>query len=278
MPTPLSPRHRTAYRLGLLTAWIAALAFGAGCAPRDTRFQQLTELATTEVRELPNPVDRLAKFLQLANLQAWHDETAAARAARDDARQVLMQSDSSKLGMEPRLAGWISLAELSREARSLDDSRIAAGQAETLLHSLEPPHERVQYVQSLAREFEQTRGKEAAIALYTRSAEWAVGMDDLKKRRGAYQAIAGSLVALDEVDAAAEVVRRDDDRGWRADSFIALSRATPYELYQLQQGSLGLATGIPVSITYQAPEGALYSTPTGFSWKRLDFDSYFRSK
>ncbi|MBI5864202.1 MAG: hypothetical protein HZB38_06820 [Planctomycetes bacterium] len=262
---------------------VLSLMLMGGCTDRANRFQRLTELASAEVRELPDPLDRLRQFLQLADLQSWRSANAVARTSRDAARDVLLNTEPAALADEPRLAGWISLAQLARYADCADESRDAARRAETLLRALEPVHSRVPYVRSVAGELEVAEDRDAAIELYRDAGGWAVEYDDLKLRRNALLAIAAQLVELNSVDAAATVIRRDDDRLWRAESFVALSGATPHSGLVPQFGSIGpapagrdaTALDTPARGDLPAPAGRIDS---GFRWKQLDFKSYFGSR
>lgn len=282
----------------LASIFVAYLSF-AGCAAPDTRFERLTELATAEVRTLPNALDRLGRFLQIADLQQNHGVAPRAKASREDARSILEDAVKEDLPIEAQLAGWISLAELSRYAEAADESRLASERAHALLLTLEPPALRVPYVRSLAHELRQSKGDAAVVDLYVQAADWAATITTPRKRRTAYMAISHSLVDLNEVEKASAVIRRETESPWRAQALIALAGGQMHFQYSSQKSAFD--SGVPGSVAGRAPEGGYYRqqgslglTPTigdipatgepsqqhdeDFSWKAIDYGSYFRSK
>ncbi len=273
--------------------------FATGCAAPDRRFEHLTELATSEVRTLPLALDRLGRFLQIAELQQNRSAAVLAETSRAEARTILENAPNEDLPLEPQLAGWISLAELSRNAEVADESRRAGERAHALLLTLEPPAERVPYVRSLAHETRLSQGEAATVALYVSAADWASSITGSRKRRTAYMAIAHNLVDLNEVEKAAAVIRRDAESPWRAQALIALAGGQMHFQYSSQKSAFN--TGIPGSVAGRAPERAAYPQQSSlglapmlgdipgdaalmqqddedFSWKAIDYGSYFRSK
>lgn len=287
------------FHVSALSLFLIVALSVAGCTAPDRRFERLTELATSEVRTLPSALDRLGRFLQIADLQQVRGVQDRAKSSRADARVILEDAPKDDLPLEPQLAGWISLAELSRQAESADESRLAGERAHALLLTLEPPAQRVPYVRSLAQELRQSQGEAAVVALYVLAADWASTITGPRKRRTAYMAIAHSLVDLNEVEKAASVIGRDTESPWRAQALIALAGGSMHFQYSSQKSAF--QSPWAGSTAARAPEGGYYSqqsslglTPAigdipalgattaledeDFSWKAIDYGSYFRAK
>ena len=253
---------------------IVALITGCARTPHNTLDpDRLLRMANDEAGQITSPKERLTRQLNIANHQTQTGHPAQARDTLAQAHQTLEHADKSALNDHQRLAGWISLCELARQAQDKPFANSALDQALAALNDLNPHQSRCPYVLGIEREVKLLRGQPEAIKLLTTAADWAVEIPDQPTRRAAYLAFAEELFRCNDYQAARTLLRKDQDAAWRSDSLIALSDRARYET-PAQDGWLGRK-----SLAYAAAEAPAAATsdktqPQSFN-KPLDFKSNF---
>ena len=241
---------------------------------------RVLHMAGQEAGEIPNPTARLTRQLNIAFRQIGFAKLADARATLAQARKTLESThdaavhDQPPLGDHDRLAGWISVSELSRDAQDPATANVAVDRALAHLNKIEPPHARCDYVPGIAREVRQLRGDKPAAALLATAGEWATKIPELPTRRLAYLAFATELFRANDYEAARLLLRRDEDAAWRADALTAVSdqaRWGPVLAYRVS-APIGAASGR----AFEASGEAATSQEAGKGFgKPLDFKSTF---
>jgi hypothetical protein len=216
---------------GLLTL----LAFGlllTGCyvGPGVDRAARLTNMAAAEAANVSNPKDRLTRQLNIAHVQIRQGWYKDARANLDAARKTIEASDHDQLDNLARIAGWVSVSELSRRAHDEPAASFACDQALSVLNAITPLSQRCEYVRGLADEVDALRGKAEAAKLLRQAGPWAKTIQDMQYRRTALAAIAHDLFVRDDYDGGRDVLKQEDDPSWRSDTLLALAnQSLPYQ-------------------------------------------------
>src|SRR3954470_24141846 len=103
----------------LLISLLATLCV-LGCTSSDpsatTDPDRPLHMAGEEAGQITAPRERLARQLNIANRETESGRPADARQTLRAARDTLERADKSALTDHDRLAGWISLSELARNA------------------------------------------------------------------------------------------------------------------------------------------------------------------
>lgn len=211
--------------LALMT-WLVLLS---GCLPegnelrRANRRQRLMAMAVEEAQTIDDVADRLRRQLNAANMQIVNGRFRDGRKTLGHAR-VTVEGGKSELDFHGRLAGWVSISELSRMGGYDRYADAAIEKAIETLRSIEPKALRCEYVRGVAQEVLTLRGKKATAELLRESAEWVAEISDRQGRRKAYVAIASDLFNCDDYIGGRNVLRCDGDSKWRTEILITLAK------------------------------------------------------
>lgn len=195
------------------------------------RAERLMALAAGEAGAVPSAKERLSRQLNIAHMQTREGNLYDARDTLAKAQSTL-KDPSGDLDEHTRIAGWVSVSELSRAARDPATARQACKEADHLLHAMTPADKRCQYVRGLAEELEHLDGKAPATALLREAGAWTVEISPVSERRAALQAFASDLFMYDDYDGGLAMLKRDSDAAWRSDTLAALAQqAIPMKSY-----------------------------------------------
>ena len=219
--------------LALMT-WLILLI---GCFAGENEFRQsdrsrrLMAMAAEEAQAIDDSVDRLRQQLNIANMQIVKRRFLDGRKTLGHAR-LTIEAAEPQIGPHARLAGWVSISELSRAAGYDRFAGAACQEAIELLRSIKPGSVRCEYVRGVAQEVRKLRGKKAAVELLRKSAEWVAEIDNRQQRRRAYVAIASDLFGCDDYTGGRNVLRCDGDSKWRSDILTRLAKeVVPMEAF-----------------------------------------------
>lgn len=276
-----------------LIALIVALIVIGGCRSNQTNAvdpDRILHMAGEEAGQINAPKERLTRQLNIANRQTENGHAGDARKTLAEARSTIEHADKNALTDHQRLAGWISLSELARNA---DDRAFANGaldQALAALDALTPAQARCEYVLGIEREVKILRGDAAAAKLVVSASEWAMELPQQPTRRSAYVAFADALFHCNDYDAARTVLRRDPDAAWRSDALTMLSDRARWEAPSSWSGSssgnskflavkLAAPSAEALQSTLQDSASGSVVTPSDSFGKPLDFKSnFYRAK
>jgi hypothetical protein len=236
---------------------------------------RVLHMAGEEAGQITNPKARLTRQLNVAYRQIENRRLADARATLGRARATMEAAHDASAHDEPplsdhdRLAGWISISELAREAGDPPLANAALDRALAHLDRIDPPTARCDYVPGIAREVRQLRGDAAAARLVSRAGEWAARIAEQPTRRAAYVAFAEELFRSNDYEAARQMLRRDEDAAWRSDALTAIADSGRYYGSVLAKSPAGAAMATEVADKTGA---AQTRTPFG---KAVDFRSTF---
>ena len=188
------------------------------------RKKRLMAMAAEEAQAVDDPAERLARLLNIANMQITGRHVLDGRRTLGHARATIEAAEEGALDTRSRLAGWISISELGRLAGYTRFAKAGCKEAIGLLRSIGPARDRCDYVRGVAQEVRKLRGKQAAAELLRESAEWAAEIEDRDRRRRAYLAIASDLFICDDYTGGHNVLRCDGDSKWRSDALTKLAR------------------------------------------------------
>ena len=203
---------------------LVGAVFLGGCTSTD-RAARLTSLAAGEAASITKPRDRLQQQLNIAEMQNLHMWFQDARANLGTARKTIESSDHDQLTDLDRIAGWVSISELSRVAGDAAGAAFACEGARKSLLAIEPEAKRCEYVRGLSREFYALGDKRSATDLLQQAGGWAKSIQETEYRRKALAAIANDLFGWNEYDSGRDVLRQDDDAAWRSQTLLALAAA-----------------------------------------------------
>jgi hypothetical protein len=205
---------------------LALLAF-AGCStssnPAVNREKKLLSMASAEAQFIPDPKDRLSRQLNFANDQTADHQTAEARESLAHAVETLKTPEAMKMDWQIRIAGWVSVSQLSRGLKDTAVADAACDQAVALLRQIDPVAERPRYVIGVASEVRELHGPEASAKLLVESAPWTAEIKDQPTRRDALFMIADRIFDCDDYTGGLVALRTDPDAAWRSDSLKRLA-------------------------------------------------------
>jgi hypothetical protein len=271
---------------------LVGLVLIAGCNQNHSTAldpDRILHMAGEEAGQITAPKERLTRELNIANRQTENGHPADARKTLADARKTIEHADKTALTDHERLAGWISLSELARNADDKPFANSALDQALISLNDLTPVQARCEYVLGVEREVKILRGDAPAAKLLVTAAEWAMEIPQQPVRRSAYVAFAEELFRCNDYDGARTVLRHDADAAWRSDSLTMLSDRARWENPgSLWAGKRSLAYAAGVKSAAPAAEGpsdapvdsstSLQPSTAPFG-KALDFRSnYYRAR
>ena len=208
-----------------------------GCGGVDSfrsadRAARLMAMAAAHASDIESPRERLTRQLNIANLQNQEGRAGDARATLTQAAQTIRQAEDGRLDEHTRMAGWVSISELSRRAGDRRSAGGACDEALALLRSIQPPDKRCRYVRGVAHEARLLRGKKASAAILRESGDWAQRIRDRAERRKACTVIASDLFLCDDYRGGDALLRHDDDAAWRSDILLQLAKsAIPQKSY-----------------------------------------------
>jgi hypothetical protein len=131
---------------------------------------RLIRMAGEEAGQITAPRERLTRQFNIANRETQAGRAADARQTLRAARDTLAHADATALDDQARLAGWVSLSELSRDAGDKPFASAALDQALAALDQVNPQPDRCPYVLGVERELRALRGNGPAIKLLTDAA------------------------------------------------------------------------------------------------------------
>jgi hypothetical protein len=266
----------------ILVPCVAAfLIVGCGPAAQD-RSGRLLAMAAQEAAQISSSLNRFTRQLNIADTQIRTGRKADAIASLALARDTLASAEDKSFDSLRRIAGWTSLAQLSRAAGDRDMALKAADQALASLNDVTPVAERAQYVLSLATELERVRGKEDAVELLISGGTWAGEIMHPAERRTALTAFAYRLTSYEAYDAARRVLRVDADAAWRADTFLAMARGydTSGKLYDaLPSVARGGGRGGAGAASPEQVSASMIPAPASVNFgKDVSYESNFQQR
>jgi hypothetical protein len=206
---------KTHYILALLAA---ALLTACEAPPLD-RAGRLLTMASEEASSISNSLDRFSRQLNIADTQLRTLRKTDADKTLGLASDTLQKARKEEFDDFHRIAAWTAISQLARAADDKDMAIKASDLAQAALNDVQPPAERPQYVQSLAWELAELKGKPAAIELLGSGSAWAAEIKDSNVRRFALLTFAEQLLTYDAFDNARTTLRHDPDPSWRTDAF-----------------------------------------------------------
>lgn len=195
-----------------------------GCGyGRQDRAARLVALAAGEAAEITKPRDRLQQQLNIAEMQIRRAWMPDARTNLVAARKTIESADRDQLTDLDRIAGWVSISELSRDAGDYSGATVACDSARKSLTTIQPESKRCEYVRGLSREFFAIGDGRSAVDLLTQAGAWAKGIEQEAYRRQALVALANDLFNWDAFDNGRTVLRNDSDAAWRSQTLLTLA-------------------------------------------------------
>jgi hypothetical protein len=249
-----------------------------GCGSPDSKLDadRILRMAGDEAGLITAPKDKLTRQLNIANREAQTGKPAEARATLAMARQTLENAEKNAFNDQQRLAGWISLCELSRRSDDKAFANSALDQALRTLNELTPQQARCEYVLGVEREVRELRGDAEAAKLLATAGDWAMALLEPSTRRAAFLDYAGELFECNDYEGARTLLRKDQDAAWRSDSLMAISD-------RARNSNRGSWFGLETTGLYDQTEMARTQSPAAppksipFS-KRLDFETNYQQR
>ena len=184
---------------------------------------RLLHIAGQQAGSIDNMRERLARQLNIANRETNNGHPDQARTTLLTAKTTLESAASKDLSDHQRLAGWISLSELNRQAADARAAEYALDKAIENLNKLLPVYARPEYVHGIAREVNALRGEKASAKMIATATDWVVEMPEEATRRQAILSFAYELFRCNDYDGATKMLQCDKDAAWRSDSLIAMA-------------------------------------------------------
>lgn len=251
---------------------LIVLASVCGCSVPESRLDadRILRMAGDEAGLITAPKDKLTRQLNVANREAETGKPTEARATLALARQTLENAKKEDFNNQQRLAGWISLSELSRRVDDKTFANSALDQALQTLKELTPQQARCEYVLGVEHELRELRGDAEAAKMLATAGDWATTLIEPSTRRAAFLDYAGELFECNDYEGARTLLRKDNDAAWRADSLMAISDRARFSVRRSWFGS-------ETSGLFDQTEmmRSSKSAPLPFS-KRLDFESNYQ--
>jgi len=257
----------------------------AGCAsePIDREGRLLT-LAAQEAQQNSDPTERLTRQLNFAYRQLEHGKFTESRQSLAYAAQTLRDAKPDALKPQIRIAGWVSISELSRQNKDLPTAQTACDQAVTTLTSLPTVSQRPDFVIGVSSEVEALQGKPAAAKLLEQSAPWIKEIHGVPMRRAALVAISDAIFNCDDFDGGLALLRTDTDATWRSDALSMLADRDARDLDWISNvgnaavpGTMAPAPPITeLATTNPADTESRFQTVSRSFGKPVDFHSVFQ--
>lgn len=186
------------------------------------RSSQLMVLAAGEAKAIPDADVRLTRQLNIANEILLRYGKEGASEALLDATETL-NSVGQRLDGHALLSGWVSVAQIARRADAQPLATDAVTRAMREIERMPNVAERCDYVIDVAEEASHTLGAAQAVALLMKSGDWAQAIGSTSERREARLAFASALFNLEDYDAGAAILRKEQDALWSSDALIQLA-------------------------------------------------------
>jgi hypothetical protein len=220
--------------VGIVALGVAVTACFIGCSAPTPSYtgldaDRILKMASEESGQIEVPSQRLTQQLNVANRQNSSGHPDDARATLSAARKTLESAKRDDLTEQQRLAGWISLSELNRNANDASAAGSALDVAIAQLNQVLPVQARCEYVQGVAREVNALRGKAQSAKLLVTAGDWAVEITDQSTRRSAFVAFAIDLFRCDDYEGARKMLRSDRDAAWRSQTLVCISDQARFE-------------------------------------------------
>jgi hypothetical protein len=263
---------------------LSAILLLVGCTPPppDPKYHEidpdkLLNIAGREAGLISNVRDRITRQLNIANRENNNNHFDDARKTLSEARKTMESPAASDFSDQERLAGWISISELSRGASDRDSAGYALDKAIDYLHKLMPVNARPEYVHGVAREINALRGQSDSAKLIAESGNWAVEIPETQTRRQALVSFSRELCRCGDYDSALKMLQYDKDAAWRSDTLIAMSdnaRRSMATGGSFLASGLGMQNRVPTETEGESPAS---QSPNAQFGKSLDFKSnYYR--
>ncbi len=211
----------------LLTLLIAAVCVlsSLACAPspRSRRDEILLRMAAEEASRVGSVKLRLKQQLHIAEIQIHRNAYSGAKLSLARAWETL-EAGQEKIDPHTRLAGWVSISELSRGADDPETAAEACREARDALLNLPEEDQRCQYVLDLAHEIRAVFGRSRAVDLVVQAGPWARQINPQSDRREVYVAFADRLFDYEAYEPGREILAQDPESYWRSDTLVKLSR------------------------------------------------------
>jgi hypothetical protein len=258
------------------------LALLLGCQSQSTNVldsDRILHMAGEEAGQITAPRERLTRQLNIANRETETGQPGNARKTLALARQTIERAEKGALSDQERLAGWISICELSRNAEDKEFAGAALDQALKAVKELTPEPARCEYVPGIEHEVRALRGDAAAAALLRTAADWAMDLSPQSLRREAYLVFAEELFRCNDYEGARKVLRHDSDAAWRSDALTALADRARWEsgktaVYK-EAGAMLASIRPESSMRALTAETMPTTSPSAGFGKSLDFKSNF---
>jgi hypothetical protein len=222
-------------RIAVSTLLISTTLIGCAATVPNDREGRLLTMAAAEAQQISDATQRLNRQLNFASMQAHRGQSADAKQSLAYAAQTLRDAKPGELHSQIRIAGWVSISELSRGGNDKATAQMACGQAVAVLRSLETVSERPEYVVGVAEEVEALQGKPAAAKLLEESAAWIKEIKSAPLQQRALVAICKAIFEDDDLDGGLKVLRTDPDAAWRSDTLAMLAEETRFEPVSITQ-------------------------------------------
>lgn len=215
----------------LIACAVALLAFSSCLASKrltdpvhhsSRRSSQLMVLAAAEAKAIPDADVRLTRQLNIAN-------EILLRYGKEGASEALLEATETLNTVGPNLdghallSGWVSVAQIARRASAEGLATDAVTRAMREIERMPNVAERCDYVIDVAEEASHTLGAPQAVALLMKSGDWAQSIGSTSDRRSARLAFASALFNLEDYDAGAAILRKEQDALWSSDALIQLA-------------------------------------------------------
>lgn len=208
----------------LLVSVFCCLSCLACTQPTHTRRDDiLLRMAAQEASQVDSVKLRLKQQLHIAEIQIRRNAYSGARQSLARAWETL-EEGQGQIDPHTRLAGWVSISELSRGARDKTTAANACRRAREALLNLPEEDQRCQYVLDLAHELRAVFGRSQAADLIVQAGPWARQIDPQSERREVYVAFADRLFDYEAYDSGREILTQDPEPYWRSDTLVQLSR------------------------------------------------------
>lgn len=186
------------------------------------RSSQLMVLAAAEAKAIPDADIRLTRQLNIANEILLRYGKEGASEALLTATETL-NTAGQRLDGHALLSGWVSVAQIARRASAENLATDAVTRAMREIEHMPNVAERCDYVIDVAEEASHTLGAPQAVALLMKSGDWAESIAATGDRRAARLAFASALFNLEDYDAGAAILRKEQDALWSSDALIQLA-------------------------------------------------------
>jgi hypothetical protein len=243
-------------------------------------------------RSIPDADVRLTRQLNIAN-------EILLRFGKEGASEALLEATETLNTVGPHLdghallSGWVSVAQIARRASADGLATDAVTRAMREIERMPNVAERCDYVIDVAEEASHALGAPQAVALLMKSGDWAQAIGSTQDRRSARLAFASALFNLEDYEAGAAILRKEQDALWSSDALIQL--ASPGTMLASSSRRLEESAHVNVPSVSEAVSDVTAARPGLFSFssepavssppvpqhkygKKLGFESVFQGR